>query len=298
MGRFLMERWPVQGHASLRFLLHRSRPQWLEAKGADIRLVDLADIEGLRTALDGTTCLINLLRPDGSGWLKEIMGQLLPMLVSSSVSRLVHTSSIDVYGGARASYVTEKTTPEPSAAYEREHFEIEKIVECIPFETCIVRPGTIFGLGGRNLVGLVHETQNAPLWKLMARRSLFGGRRMHLVSVENVADVIRTVATSDSRAWVSRVLVTDDDAPENNFAFVQDTMAKVFGRPPLDWVPELPRLALRAALLTRRKVSANPMRRFSNDRLVETGFRPEQSFATRLVRYVTSLRDAPGRPSI
>jgi nucleoside-diphosphate-sugar epimerase len=291
-----MERWPVRDETPLRFLVHRSRPEWLEAKGADVRPIDLADSRGLRAALSGTTCVINLLRPDGTGWLKAAIQQLLPALGQVSVSRLVHVSSIDVYGGTHASCVTEETRPEPGTAYEREHFEIEKIVECAPFETCIVRPGAIFGPGGRNLVAFVPEMRNAPFWRLVARRSLYGRRRMHLVSVENVADAIRAVATPNGRTLVGPILVTDDESPENNFAFLQETMARIFGRPALGWVPELPSFALRAALRARGRTNANPMRRFSNDKLLEIGFRPEQSFATRLVRYITFLRDALESP--
>ena len=293
MGRFLSKRWPAQGRAPLRFLLHRSRPEWLQGADAEVRLVDLGDLQGLRVALNGTTCLINLLRPDGSGWLRSVMQDLVPMLGRTSVSRYLHASSIDVYGGAGAPYVTEATIPEPSTPYEREHFEMEKIVECAPFETCIIRVGAVFGRGGRNVIGLVPEVQNAPLWKLIARRALYGRRRMHLVSVENMADAIGAIAASTSGTLVRRVLVTDDEAPENNFAFLQETMAEVFGRPSLNWVPEMPGFALRAALLARR-INTNPTRRFSNERLVEIGFRPEQPFAARLVRYLTFLKDTRG----
>lgn len=112
---------------------------------------------------------------------------------------------------------------------------------------------------------------------------------MHLVSVENVADALHRIATSHDRPWANRILITDDDAPENNFAFVQEALAKAFDRPTLGWVPETPNFLLRAALIARGRTNAHPARRYAGDNLVATGFRPEQPFAARISRYVASL---------
>lgn len=290
VGRFLLERWPAEHRGKLRFLLHRSRPAWLDAGDADVRPIDLADPRGVRAALEGTGCVVNLLRPDGGGWLRASMERLLPTLAEAGVPRLVHASSIDVYGGAGASHLTEETPPEPRTPYEREHEAMERLVARAPFSTCVVRLGAVFGPGGRNLVAFVPEMRNGPIWKLAARRSLYGGRRMHLVSVENVADAIGVLATSRGMGK-NTILVTDDEAVENNFAFVQDAMARVFGRSGLDRVPELPAAALRAVLRARGRAGGDPMRRFSGDRLAATGFRPERGFADRVDGYLTLLRD-------
>lgn len=289
VGRFLHERWGGQDRGKLRFILHRSRPDWLEATNLDVRSVDLAEPRGLRTALEGSACVINLLRPDGSGWLTALMEQLLPMVQQSAIPRFVHASSIDVYGGTAARYVNEDTPPEPQTPYEREHRAMEVLVARAPFSTCIVRLGAIFGSGGRNLVGFVPEMRNGPVWKLAARRSLYGQRRMHLVSVENVTDAFRFIVASRS-SDKNTILVTDDYAVENNFAFIQDVMSRIFERPRLSRVPELPDFALRAILRARGRTNADPSRRFSNDKLAAIGFQPELSFPVRVDRYVRSLR--------
>lgn len=294
VGRSIMDRWSSHPRPPLRVLVHRSRPQWLHGEKGEIVPVDLRDTASLYSALEGVTCLVNLLRPDGSGWMTNAMQAILPTLAQTSVSRIVHASSIDVYGATPVAYVTEDTEPQPGTDYEREHWEIEMLVSAGETESCIVRPGAIFGPGGSNLVAFVPEIRSAPLTKLAVRRALYGRRRMHLVSVENVADAIAHLACWHAEKPVRRVIVTDDDMPENNFAFVQETMAEIFGRPSLDWVPELPSIFLHAALLARGRSGTSPMRRFSNLRLRETGFAPLEPFPTRLRQYVRYLKNADG----
>lgn len=289
-----MERWSSQARPPLRVLIHRSRPEWLQRENGGVVTVDLHDTTSLRSALEGVTCLINLLRPDGSGWMTNAMRTVLPVLTQTAVSRIVHASSIDVYGATSTLHVTEDTDPQPSTDYEREHWEAERLVSSAAIDSCIVRPGAIFGPGGRNVVAFVSEIRSAPLTKLAMRRALYGRRRMHLVSVENVADAIAHLACCDEQEPVQRVIVTDDDEPENNFAFVQETMAEIFGRRSLDWVPELPGAILRAALLARGRAGGSPMRRFSNQTLRQSGFAPLEPFPTRLRRYVTYLRNENG----
>ena len=75
----------------------------------------------------------------------------------------------------------------------------------------------------------------------------------------------------------------------NNFAFVQAAMMKAFGRTPIGWSPLLPQALLRAALRVKLGDGGRPRRRFSNDALADTGFRPANSFAARLNNYATFL---------
>src|ERR1700687_3553586 len=97
IGRALIERWPISQRFQLRVLVHRSRPQWLEACGVEVTPIDLA-AQGFAPALSGCAVLINLLRSHGDGWLKEVMERLVPTLIQAGVRRYVHCSSIDVYG--------------------------------------------------------------------------------------------------------------------------------------------------------------------------------------------------------
>src|SRR5690606_21486101 len=112
----------------------------------------------------------------------------------------------------------------------------------------VLRLGAVFGAGGRNVVGFAKEMRHAPGWKLALRRALYGDRRMHLVSVETVADALVRAALAPAPLGSQVVLVTEDAAPDNNFAYVQDCLAEAFGRAALKSVPVLPRICLRLAL--------------------------------------------------
>jgi len=274
VGRETIARWPAGDRSRLLVLIHRSRPAWLEACGGQIFPIDAADSNQVERALAGASTLINLLRPHGDGWLQGIIERLTGVLPKTPVRRIVHTSSIDVYGATAAANVTEDTAPVPQNGYEREHLAVEAVLERLPLDVRIVRLGAVFGTGGRNVVAFAEEAQQAPAWKLAARRALYGRRRMHLVSVEKAADAIRFLALTD-RPLNGRVLVTDDDAAENNFAHLQDLLMQQYGRGSLKWVPELPTGALRAALALRGRKGADPMRRFSADRLRGAGFNSE-----------------------
>jgi nucleoside-diphosphate-sugar epimerase len=290
VGRFLAERWPYDHGPPPRFLIHRSCPEWLTRQGRDVRHVDLSDTTSVAEAVDGATTLINLLRPDGTAWLERVVEALIPVITKTSISRLLHTSSIDVYGATPERLVTTDTIPKPITPYECEHARIEQLVSRAALQTSIVRPGAIFGIGGRNLVSFVPEIRDGPQWKLVARRALYGRRRLHLVSVENVADVLCLLARPGSKL-PARLIACDDVHEENHFEFVQATMMRHFGRAPIRFAPRLPPLALRAVLRAKGRNDGRPIRRYSNGGLHEIGFLPEKSFANRLNDYASFLAD-------
>lgn len=287
VGRCIAQRWP-QSEPAPRFLLHRSEPAWLARLGCDTIRVDLETGAGFAAATEDCHRLVSLLRPNGTSWLLTTMQRLLPALLSPSISRIIHTSTIDVYGDTPAPWVDEQTAPRPGRPYEREHWAVEKVVAQWRGASCIVRPGAIFGLGGQNLVKLTEEVSRGALWRLRARRSLYGARRMHLVSVENVADAIIAVATA-TNSPPECVNVVDDAEDENNFADVQDTLLSAFARPTMTGVPHIPGIALRAVLQARGQSPHRPARRFSDRRLRSLVPHPELPFLARLERFARAI---------
>jgi hypothetical protein len=156
-------------------------------------------------------------------------------------------------------------------------------------DVAIFRCGAIFGEGGRNVVAFAREAREAPLAKLALRRLLYGERRMHLVSVRRVAEVL-VAAAADARVLRPRdtFLLTDDDAPENNFAFMQDRLMAAFARPSLAALPVLPPAALAGALRLRGIRHSHPRRRFVDPRLRDLA-PPRATFAEDLDRYILQL---------
>ena len=288
VGQHLAQSWTSQQQpVKLRWLVHRSRPDWMRTVAHDIRDVNLDDARSLASAIDGCTVLINLLRPSGDGWLAATLARALPT-ISSKVRALVHASSIDVYGAARDVTVTETTPPKPQTPYAREHLRVESLVAEAALSSFILRLGAVFGPGGRNLHAMADSVAREADWKLAMRRTLSGKRRMHLVSVETVAEVLRLVARHHDGGGGEILLVTEDQEADNNFAFVQERFADAFGRriPDLGYLPPA---VLRTVSQVRRRGSSNPFRRYSGERLAMKGFTPSEPLRVRIDRYASIL---------
>lgn len=276
-----------QKPVELRWLVHRSRPDWMRTVAHDIRAVDLDDARSLASAIDGCTVLINLLRPSGNGWLAATLARALPT-ISSKVRAFVHASSIDVYGATCDATVTETTLPKPHTPYGHEHLRVESLVAEAALSSTILRLGAVFGPGGRNLHAMADSVAHEGDWKLAMRRALNGKRRMHLVSVETVAEVLRLVARHQHGGGGEILLVTEDQEVDNNFAFVQERFANAFGRR----IPDLGRLppaVLSIVSQMRRRGNSNPFRRYSGERLAMKGFVPSEPLSVRIDRYASIL---------
>jgi nucleoside-diphosphate-sugar epimerase len=273
VGRALAEAWDPPRHGTLRLLVHRGRPGWLDGVPAEVRTTDLASPADLRASLDGASACVNLLRPDGSGWLRDAMPRIVEALRAGGTDRLIHASSIDVYGCVPQRDVSEDVPTRPATPYEREHAALEEAVSgsARPVAT-VLRLGAVFGAGGRNLRTLADEAARAPAWRIAARRAVSGRRRMNLVPVETVAAAF-LFCLSEPRTAGRTFNVCDDDDDANDFRTVHDEMLAGAGRrvPP---VPELPAWVLDATLRLRGRSNADSRRRFPPDALRALGFRP------------------------
>lgn len=292
VGQALAARWPAEEKRPLRLLFHKTRPLSRPAANIEHRQVDAASTEDLRLALREATTVIDLLRPTGDGTRRMACERLGAALNGSAVRRVVHASSIDVYGRTKVVVVDEATPPEPDTAYAREHLVAERLAEDRPVSTTILRLGAVFGPGSSNLVALAAEVAAAPTWRLAARRSLNGTRRFHLVSAETVVEILLAIVHGD--ASPPRLVVTDDAAPENNFAYVQDLAMAACGRPDISGTPVLPRLALRAALALRGYSPSLANRRFFEPGLGAIGERSAARFPSRLKNYIDGLATQNG----
>lgn len=275
------------------YAIHRTEPDWLRDSSVPKVRFDIDDASSLVPLLSSGCTVINLLRPDGSGWFEPAILRLLDACKQACVKRYIHVSSIDVFGAAAGSIVDASTTILPRTPYEREHAAAEKVVRAVDkivFEVMILRLGAVFGEGGLNIASLVKEISGAPLWRLVARRLLYGDRRMYLVSVEKVVETLAFVAMVPSLIQGEVVLVTDDASPENNFGYLQDAMMRKFGRPSIHYLPHLP-FALLGFLLRLRGVSnSNPTRRFHELRLGEWNQPETANFKNKLKLYIDYLR--------
>lgn len=295
VGQHLAATWKQRASPSttLRLLVHRSRPDWMGGIAGEIHNVDLDDARTLKEALADCTVLINLLRPNGDGWLAATMTRVLPT-ISGKVGTMIYASSIDVFGAAPEAVVTEATLPRPLTPYAKEHLTVEALVAGAPVASTIMRLGAIFGTGGHNLIAMAEQVAREPTWKLGLRRAVNGTRRMHLVSVETVADALHLIARRHTERRGERLLITEDAEDSNNFAFVQQRFAAAFARqiPPLG---PMPPFVLRSALRLRGGANTDPFRRFSGEKLQRLGLKPSQPFTSSIDHYAAALANEYGQ---
>ncbi len=262
VGKTFAQLWPT-GAPRPFYPVHRSQPDWLQTVRVVICDLAIDDPEAVLTTLRGCDVLINLLRPDGTGWYPDLMRRLKPVFSDSGIQRCIHASSIDVYAGVKDEIVDEETQPQPRSPYEEEHLAAEELLTAAFEETIVLRLGAVFGPGGRNLVNMAEEMKRAPTWKLAARRALYGDRRMHLVSVQAVTEALTRLALGRERLGSQTVLLTDDCDIRNNFAYIQSRFATAFGRAFPQNIPVLPSRLLRLALRARGLPEYGVSRRFS-----------------------------------
>jgi nucleoside-diphosphate-sugar epimerase len=278
-------------HESLRvaplYIIHRSTPEWLRAASIEVHEHALDDRSRLLASLEGAQVVINLLRPDGSGWYLEMLHGLLATIAAAKPVLFIHASSIDVYGETCEAVLDEESLAMPDTPYAKEHLAAEGLILSMP-HSIVLRLGAVFGPGGRNVVAFAREAAEAPSWRIAARRMLYGRRRMHLVSVEAVCSVLAQLAQRRHKDLPRRLLVTDDHDERNNFAFLCDVLTEAWKRPDMRRLPFLPIGALKFALALRGRPTAMVERRFSDERLHALGLsRPD--FGTCLAAYAHFL---------
>lgn len=288
LGRILAGHLTVKGFTNVRYVVHRTKPDWLDAMPVETILCpDLTGPE-LSPVLADTDVVINLLRPDGTGWCLEATTRIVSMAAERGVSRVIHLSSIDVYGDIPDRFIDEQTPPQPATPYASEHLALERVVLSKIAEPHVLRLGAVFGPGGRNVISFAAEARDAAWLRLAARRALYGRRRMHLVSAETVCAAVSVLASTVKSADTAPImLVTDDGDERNDFAFLQDQLLTSVGRRPMHGVPALPKLLLKSLLRLRGQPANLPRRRFSDERLKRLTEIPD--FAMMLKAYADTI---------
>lgn len=292
IGRHLGPMLAAAGDAEPWYLLHRGQPDWIGSAGIGHAAVDLADEESLHVALRPGDVVVNLLRPDGTGWFAEATQRLLRSCAAAGVARYVHVSSIDVFGANPDDVLTPGSAAMPRTPYELEHARAEQMALSAQgiAQVTVLRLGAVFGEGGRNVLALAQAARSGPWWQLAARRLLNGQRRMHLVSVARACALLRSLCAEVPGLRTRELLVlTDDDDEHNQFAWVQDTLMALNARQPVSAVPSLPPAMLTLALRLRGLSNTNPMRRLRCERLAELGLARTPPFPDELIRYAGQL---------
>jgi nucleoside-diphosphate-sugar epimerase len=203
------------------------------------------------------------------------------------VRRLVHVSSIDVYGTTPGTLIDERSACRPETAYQRaKHACEETVAAATAYEVVVLRPAAVFGPGGRNLESLAQRVLRQSWPRRYVRACAMGRRRMHAVDVEYVAAAAQWAATAKLAEPAERFIVAQDEEAQNNYASLEAFFVQRLGRaayplPPFSVPVGVQQVALRMA---------EPQRRYSSAKLAARGFRGPRPFAEALAEYADWIR--------
>lgn len=267
-------------HGSLRALSRKDASSLPAINNVEWISGNVSDISSWNALLTPNCTVVNLAYTPSEDLTAGIasMKVMADACAARGVKRLIHCSTISVFGRTRGGVVDEQTTCNPIDDYGRHKLALERVLQSTVnsrFDFGILRPSAVFGAGGLALQSLCKALTSHSVFSNYARSSLFGGRHMHLVPVENVVAALNFLCDID-RPLQGRVFIVSEDLdPHNNFRSVERVLMEelAISDYPLRPLP-LPAFILRALLLVRGRSEIDPRCVYSPARLQEWGFTP------------------------
>ena len=259
---------------------------------------DLTDYQAVQKLFTPGSIVINL----AYSWLggeKEnlrMIDNIIEAGKSKKIKRLVHCSTAAVVGRASDEMVTETSPCFPKTEYGITKLKIEKTLldrSQKYFDVVILRPTSVFGPDGEPLKKLAREIMHGNRIKNYLKYSLFGSRRMNLVPINNVIDAIMFIAKNANDLKGQTYIVSNDQAPENNFNYIARFLMQKFNVPKYS-IPKipLPLGLLGFLLLVLGRNNINPRCNYSSEKIQELGFSPKGTFQTALNEYAEWYLDS------
>ena len=252
----------------------------------------------MRGSLFERESLLPLLEPDcvvvnlaylGSGSEAENLlaaQNLIAVCRERKVRRIIHCSTAVVVGQTTSNVVTEQTPPQPQTAYELAKYKLEKLFleQASDFcEVVLLRPTAVFGPGGKNLLKLADDLNyQSPLINYL-KSSLFGKRRMNLVSIDNVIAALELLIFSDKNLNRETFIISDDEFETNNFSDVETFLLKRFGKKRIPRLP-IPDIFLTVLLKFFSKTNV-PRRLYDSSKIKSLGLQKPLSFNAGLEQF-------------
>lgn len=281
IGKYLVAELLRIGGYEIRVLLRSKQQAWIESKfDSRVEVIegDINDSDSLQLLLKPGCTIINLAYLWSAGEVAnlEVTRNLLNACLTVRVARLIHCSSVSVIGRAKGNKITEQTPCHPITEYAITKLKIEQTIKDKSrghFDVVILRPTSVFGIDGVPLKKLADDLTNGNRWKNYARSSLFGNRKMNLVHITNMVASITFSIELANRTTCEVFIVSDDDAPDNNFNAVEKNLMRFLN---VNDYP-LPRLRLPLELLSTLltllgRNSVNPRCTYDPAKLLALGF--------------------------
>lgn len=299
IGRHLVSRLLSLGGNRIKILSRTAQAQATQvAFPPEVEVIegDIRDPSTLEGFLEPGCTVINLvyLSSESEAGNLAAIGNLLEACKSASVTRLIHCSTADVAGRTPDLRVLESSHCRPITAYAVTKLKIETTLltaDQVYFDIAILRPTAVFGPGGQNLNKLANDLVRGNHLRNALKACVFGRRRMNLVHVDNVIEAIVFLVDRDHKFGKQIYIISDDDAPSNDFASIELEMIKGLGlRGPRMRRIYFPVWLLSLMLRVIRKNNVNPLCIYDSRKLRSLGFLWPMPFEVGLSRYIDWYR--------
>ncbi|MDP1526050.1 MAG: NAD(P)-dependent oxidoreductase [Rhodocyclaceae bacterium] len=256
---------------------------------------DLTDHTVWNRLIEPGCTLINLAYPKEMDLAAAIAATraMVAACSETKIARLVHCSSISVFGRTASDVNTELTPCTPIDNYGRQKLAIESaLYDSVDgrFELAVLRPSVIFGSGGQALRSLCDSLVGGTRVVNYCRSSLFGRRNMHLVPVETVVGALRFLCETRRVLDGDIFVVSEDDDPLNNFQDVERILMEGLRLPNYS-IPRIPipEKVLKGLLRLRGRSDISPTCKYRCEKLARWEFVRPISFEVALRQFAASL---------
>jgi nucleoside-diphosphate-sugar epimerase len=295
IGRHLLQNLS-RGGETVRALTRREPPRELLLNGIQWVIGDLEDQRSWDGLLEPGCTVFNLAYSAATVAANAVQAveRMVEKCSSLGVRRLIHCSTVSVFGEISDPLVTEATSCHPKSDYGKTKLDIERTLterSSGKFQCAILRPSTVFGEGGLPLAKLIEELSAGPSFSSYLRASFFGCRRVHLVSVETVVAALLHICQLPLNQSVEVFIVSEDDEKINNFHDVRQILREQLQVPDFRIPPvNVPHEFLEAFLRILRRPNTNTRAVYSAAKLRDRGFVAPIPLEQTLRRYARECR--------
>jgi nucleoside-diphosphate-sugar epimerase len=212
LGSFIVERLLEQGHEVRALARQTSDITHLSSTGAEIVFGDVTDIDSLRSLVHGVQVVFHAAAKVMPGWgsweefescIVKGTENMLDVSLEAGVSRFLHVSSGDVYGGARSEHRIPESAPlnvhfQPYDYYAYAKMLADQLAQRYQNEgkvnVTIIRCSAIFGPRDRLLTDRLYGLVNSPIVVWPGRAN----PKATLTYVTDVADCAILASTKDN----------------------------------------------------------------------------------------------------
>lgn len=295
VGRHLVNALKIRSDIKIKLLTRNVSQVDMKTDKMEIIEGDLLDINSLRNFIESGAIVINLAYLNTKNPETNFIAiqNLAAICRQKNISHLIHLSTAIVAGATQENPVLAETRCFPTNTYEMIKLSIENLLKTELVNACrltILRPTAIFGVGGKNLNKIIQELRERPSWLNKLRLSLYSGRKMNLVSVENVIAAILFLIECGSDNTTQCYIISDDDESLNNYTDISAMILEHFNLPKIKPLP-IPFTAALLSLLLRVKNGSptNVYRVYSSETLLKLGFKKPLLFKQAIEKYLSGF---------